>query len=139
VIRGPVPALILVVLLGGVAVGGCARPGEPPPPAGLRQPIGEFGNVLARQLDYPAGTEVRFVGFEQRAHDQLLFLFFELRQWPQMGPATLAYLVSRSTATAELEPSGMGGGIVLDGDLATDSELEHLRNGPQPPCPVARP
>jgi hypothetical protein len=105
---------------------------------GLRHPIGEFGNTLASQLDRPIGTDVRFVGFEQRAHDRLTILYFELAGSP-FGTPTLAYLVSRCTDAADLEPSGMGGGVVLGGDLRTDPELDHLRSAAQPPCPAARP
>jgi hypothetical protein len=137
VIRGSAPLLAIAAIIATIAAGGCTRAAEPPPPDGLGRPIDEFGQALASQLDQAVGTEVRFVGFEQREHDQLLFLFFELRQWPHLGPATLAYLVSRCTAHANLEPLGMGGGVVVGGDLATDPELEYLRSAAQPPCPAA--
>jgi hypothetical protein len=66
--------------------------------------------------------------------DRLTILIFELRSYPFVLPGELAYLASRCTPLEALDPRGMGGGIV-QGDPATDVELEYLRSYAQEPCP----
>lgn len=105
---------------------------DAPPPAGLARPIAEFGSTLASQLDRPL-THARFVRAET-GPDGLTILFFELHSYPFVLPSRLAYLVSRCAPLEALDPRGMGGGIV-QGDPATDDELEYLRSDAQPPCP----
>lgn len=104
-----------------------------PAPEGVGRPMDEFGAVLALQLDQPPLTDARFVGAETGA-DGLVVLFFELRSYPYLG-SRLAYLVSRCKPPDELDPWGMGGGFVVDGDPATDTELAYLRSDAQGPCP----
>ena len=106
---------------------------QAPTPAVLTRPIGEFGSVLASQLDQPPLTVARFVGMET-GPDRLIVLLFELRPYPYLG-GRLAFLVSRCVLPDRLEPWGMGGGFI-DGDPATDSELAYLRSDAQPPCPT---
>ena len=101
-------------------------------PAGLSRPIGDFGSVLASQLDQPPLTDVRFVGSEI-GRDGLVILFFELRPYPFVANR-LAYLASRCVSPDRLDPWGMSGGFI-DADPATDLELAHLRSDAQPPCP----
>ena len=105
-------------------------------PAGLARPIAEFGSTLASQLDRPLAY-ARFMRAET-GPDRLTVLFFELRSYPLVLPGELAYLVSRCTPLDELDPWGMGGGIV-QGDPATDNELEYLRSDAQEPCLSQRP
>lgn len=101
-------------------------------PARLSRPIGDFGSVLAGQLDQPPLTDVRFVGSET-GRDGLVILFFELRPYPFVA-SRLAFLASRCVPPDRLEPWGMSGGFI-DGDPATDPELAYLRSDAQPPCP----
>ena len=108
---------------------------EAPPPAGLRVPVTEFGNVLAAQLERPPGTDARFIGHEGRDRDLLVILLFELRAYPYLMQPELAYLVSRCTPLGDLDPWGMGGGVIPGGDWRTDPELQYLASGTQPPCP----
>ena len=103
-----------------------------PAPPDLTRPIGEFGSVLARELDQPPLTDARFVGAET-GPDGLVVLLFELRPYPYLG-GRLAYLAGRCVPPEELDPSGMGGGFI-DGDPATDTELAYLRSDAQPACP----
>jgi hypothetical protein len=103
-----------------------------PAPSVLARPVGEFGDVLARQLDQPPLTDVRFVGSETGPHS-LVILFFELRPYPFVG-SRLAFLASRCVPPDRLDPWGMSGGFI-DGDPATDAELAYLRSDAQPPCP----
>jgi len=101
-------------------------------PVGLSHPIGDFGSVLASQLDQPPLTGARFVGMET-GPDRLIVLFFELRPYPYLG-GRLAFLASRCVPPDRLDPWGMSGGFI-DGDPATDSELAYLRSDAQPRCP----
>jgi hypothetical protein len=79
-------------------------------------------------------TRARYVGLETRASDQLVVLRFELYGWPNLVPMR-AYVVSRCRPLAELDPRMMGGGIV-EGDFATNPELEYIRSSAQAPCPA---
>lgn len=108
---------------------------EAAPPAGLSVSMSEFGRVLVRQLERPPGTDARFVGFESRERDRLVILLFELRAYPYVLVPEVAFLASRCMDRAQLDPGGMSGGIVVDGDPATDPELEFLRSTTQPGCP----
>ncbi len=130
--------LTLLILAHPAALLGLVRLALPdaPAPAGLARPIAEFGSTLASQLDRPL-THARFMRAET-GPDRLTILFFELRSYPFVLPGELAYLVSRCTPPEALDPWGMGGGIV-QGDPATDYELEYLRSDAQPPCPAGAP
>jgi hypothetical protein len=108
---------------------------EAAPPAGLSAPTSAFGRVLVSQLERPPGTDARFVGFESRERDRLVILLFELRAYPYVLAPEVAFVASRCVDRGELEPGGMSGGIVVDGDPATDPELEFLRSRAQPGCP----
>jgi hypothetical protein len=77
-------------------------------------------------------TRARYIGAETRTSDQLVVLKFELYGWPNFVPMR-AYLASRCRSLADIDPSMMGGGIV-EGDFATDSELEYIRSSAQAPC-----
>ncbi len=130
--------LTLLILAHPAALLGLVRLALPdaPAPAGLAGPIATFGSTLASQLDRPL-THARFVRTET-GPDRLTVLFFELRRYPFVLPGEQAYLVSRCTPLEELDPWGMGGGIV-QGDPATDDELEYLRSDAQDPCPEPEP
>ena len=78
-------------------------------------------------------ARARYVGLETRASDQLLVLRFEIYGWPNLVPLR-AYLASRCRSLADVDPASMGGGIV-NGDFATDPELEYIRSSAQAPCP----
>jgi hypothetical protein len=79
-------------------------------------------------------TRARYIGAETRASDQLVVLKFELYGWPNLLPVR-AYLASRCRSLAELDPRMMSGGIV-EGDFATNTELEYIRSSAQRPCPA---
>ncbi|HEU0236197.1 MAG TPA: hypothetical protein VFR14_07120 [Candidatus Limnocylindrales bacterium] len=111
---------------------------DAPPPTGLRVPVPEFGRVLTAQLERPPGTIARFVGHQGRDRDLLVILLFELRAYPYVAPPELAYLVSRCTAMGELDPRGMGGGVIPGGDWRTDPELQYLALDAQPSCQSVR-
>ena len=78
-------------------------------------------------------TRARYIGLETRASDQLVVLRFELYGWPNFAPMR-AYLASRCRSLAEIDPTMMSGGIV-EGDFATNTELEYIRSSAQP-CPA---
>jgi hypothetical protein len=78
-------------------------------------------------------TRARYIGVETRASDQLVVLRFEIYGWPNLAPMR-AYLASRCRSLAEIDPNMMGGGVV-EGDFATDEELEYIRSSAQAPCP----
>lgn len=78
-------------------------------------------------------TRARYIGLETRASDQLVVLRFEIYGWPNLLPMR-AYLASRCRALPEIDPASMGGGVV-EGDFATDPELEYIRSSAQAPCP----
>jgi len=80
-------------------------------------------------------TRARFIGLETRDSDKLVVLRFELYGWPNLQPMR-AYLASRCRSLAEIDPRSMGGGIV-NGDFATDPELQYIRSSAQEPCPSA--
>lgn len=127
--------IVLLGVLGALAASPGAVPlalADSPVPAGLPRAVGEFGSVLARQLEQPPLTDARFVGSEA-GPDGFTVLYFELRPYPYLE-SRLAYLVSRCVPLDELDPQGMGGGFV-DGDPATDVELTNLRSDDQPACP----
>ena len=79
-------------------------------------------------------TRARYIGLEARASDQLVVLRFELYGWPNIAPMR-AYLASRCRSLAEIDPTMMSGGIV-EGDFATNTELEYIRSSAQAPCPA---
>jgi hypothetical protein len=79
-------------------------------------------------------TRARYIGLETRASDHLVVLRFEIYGWPNLVPMR-AYLSSRCRSLAEIDPAMMGGGIV-EGDFATDPELEYIRSSAQAPCPA---
>ena len=79
-------------------------------------------------------TRARYIGLETRASDQLVVLRFEIYGWPNLVP-TPAYLSSRCRSLAEIDPTMMSGGIV-EGDFATNTELEYIRSSAQAPCPA---
>jgi hypothetical protein len=79
-------------------------------------------------------TRARYIGLETRASDQLVVLRFELYGWPNFAPMR-AYLASRCRSLAEIDPRMMSGGIV-EGDFATNIELEYIRSSAQAPCPA---
>jgi len=130
--------LTLLILAHPAALLGLVRLALPeaPAPAGLARPIAEFGSTLASQLDRPLAY-APFMRAET-GPDRLTVLFFELRSYPFVLPGELAYLVSRCTPLEALDPWSMGGGIV-QGDPATDDELEYLRSDAQEPCPEPAP
>jgi hypothetical protein len=78
-------------------------------------------------------TRARYIGVETRASDQLVVLRFEIYGWPNLVPVR-AYLASRCRSLAEIDPRTMGGGVV-EGDFATDPELEYIRSSAQAQCP----
>jgi hypothetical protein len=78
-------------------------------------------------------TRARYLGLESRESDNLVVLRFEIYGWPNLLP-TRAYLASRCRSLAEIDPRSMGGGIV-EGDFATDPELQYVRSSAQAPCP----
>jgi hypothetical protein len=131
--------LIMAVFLGllaGPALLIRATMRDAEPPLGLSRPIGAFGTLLVNELDRSPTTHVRFIGHEWRPDDQLVILFFELRSWPYVAPPTIGYLVSRCSPIEALDATGMGGGLVLGGDVSRDPELEFLRDvEAQPSCP----
>ena len=101
-------------------------------PAELQGKLPAAKHALVHGLDR-GWTRARFTGVEARASDDLVVLMFELYGWPNLIP-TRAFLVSRCRPIADIDPRMMGGGVV-DGDFATDPELQHLRSPAQTPCP----
>ena len=124
-------------LLAGLAVlAPCATvlatpPDEPVPPE-VAPKLAAAKHSLVHNLDR-GWTRARFVGIETRAADQLVVLRFEIYGWPNLAPVR-AYLASRCRPLAELDPRMMSGGVV-EGDFATNPELEHIRSSAQNPCP----
>ncbi len=101
-------------------------------PSLVRRILPDAKRVLAGQLDlWPAS--IRYTGMETRRVDELVILQFEVRAFPFFA-VDRAYLASRCTPLADLDPAAMGGGRGVT-DFATDAELEHLRSDAQPPCP----
>ena len=108
-----------------------APPDEQAPPA-VQRLLPEAKEYLANQLDL-WNAHVRYTGVELRERDDLVILRFELSPFPFVQSEG-AYLVSRCTPVAELDPTGMGGGRGVT-DFSTDSELVHARSDDQPACP----
>jgi hypothetical protein len=129
--------LWVVGVLALVSLAPCATVLAVPPdaaaPADLAVKLPEAKHVVVHQLDR-GWTRARYVGLETRASDDLVVLQFEIYGWPNLTPVR-AYLVSRCRPLAQIEPRSMGGGVV-DGDFASDRELEHIRSPAQNPCPV---
>ena len=123
-------AAATILLIGIPALLWVATP-DATPPRNLGAPLGEFGSVLATQLDMPPLTHARFVRHESDG-DGTLILVFDLRSYPYVA-GRLAYLVARCVPPSDLEPRSMGGGFV-EGTTETDPELVHLRSDAQPPC-----
>lgn len=109
-----------------------AVPPDAAAPTELAAKLLEAKHALLNSLDRQ-WTRARFVGLETRASDNLVVLQFEIYGWPNLLP-TRAFLVSRCRPLADIDPRSMGGGVV-DGDFATNPELEHLRSPAQNPCP----
>lgn len=91
----------------------------------------EAKRALSSNLGTPLAY-VRYLGLETRETDRLVILQFEIRPWPYLVSEG-AYLASRCTPIAELDPRGMSGGAGIS-DFATDAELAYLRSDAQPPC-----
>jgi hypothetical protein len=110
-----------------------ATPPDEPAPPEIAPKLAAAKHAIVHELDR-GWTRARYIGLETRASDQLVVLRFEIYGWPNLVPMR-AYLVSRCRALAEIDPRMMGGGIV-EGDFATDPELEYLRSPAQPACPL---
>jgi hypothetical protein len=106
-------------------------PDEPAPPE-IAPKLAAAKHAIVHGIDR-GWTRARYIGLETRASDQLVVLRFEIYGWPNLVPMR-AYLVSRCRSLAEIDPRMMGGGII-DGDFATNPELEYIRSPAQAPCP----
>ena len=105
-------------------------PDEPAPPE-LAPKLAAAKHAIVHGLER-RWTRARYIGVETRDSDQLVVLRFEIYGWPNLVPMR-AYLVSRCRSLGEIDPMHMGGGIV-DGDFATNPELEYVRSSAQAPC-----
>lgn len=129
--------LWVVGIIALVSLAPCATVLAVPPdvaaPAELQAILPAAKHALVHGLDR-GWTRARFVGVETRASDELVVLQFEIYGWPNLLPMR-AYLVSRCRPLAQIiDPRSMGGGVV-DGDFASDPELQYLRSPAQNPCP----
>jgi hypothetical protein len=111
-------------------------PADEPAPPEIASKLAAAKHAIVHGLDR-GWTRARYIGVETRASDQLVVLRFELYGWPNFVPLR-AYLVSRCRSLAEVDPTMMGGGIV-EGDFATNPELEYIRSPAQAPCPPRSP
>lgn len=109
-----------------------AVPPDAPAPTELAVKLPGAKQALVQGLDR-GWTRARFLGVETRASDDLVVLQFEIYGWPNLLPIR-AFLISRCRPLAEIDPRSMGGGVV-DGDFASDPELEYIRSPAQNPCP----
>jgi hypothetical protein len=109
-----------------------ATPPDEPAPPEIAPKLAAAKHSLVHNLER-GWTRARYIGLETRASDQLVVLKFEIYGWPKLVPMR-AYLVSRCRSLAEIDPSHMSGGIV-EGDFATNPELEYIRSSAQRPCP----
>jgi hypothetical protein len=100
-------------------------------PSAVGRLLPDAKRALASNLD-SALAYVRYLGVETRQRDQLVVLQFEIRPWPYVF-ADRAYLASRCTPIANLDPRAMSGGRGVS-DWATDPELTYLRSDAQEPC-----
>jgi hypothetical protein len=128
--------LWIVAILALVSLAPCAtvlavRP-DAAAPAELQAILPAAKHALVHGLDR-GWTRARYVGVETRASDDLVVLEFEIYGWPNLTPMR-AYLVSRCRPLAQIDPRSMSGGVV-DGDFATNPELEYIRSPAQTPCP----
>jgi hypothetical protein len=128
--------LWVVGILALVSLAPCATVLAVPPdtaaPAELQAILPAAKHALVHGLDR-GWTRARFLGVEIRASDDLVVLQFEIYGWPNLTPMR-AYLVSRCRPLAQIDPRSMSGGVV-DGDFATNPELEYIRSPAQTPCP----
>jgi hypothetical protein len=128
---------VAAAAIGLAVLGPCATvlvvpPDEPAPPE-IAATLAAAKHSLVHNLDR-GWTRARYIGLETRASDQLVVLKFEIYGWPNFVPMR-AYLTSRCRSLAEIDPRMMSGGIV-DGDFATNAELEYIRSSAQTPCPA---
>ena len=126
----------IVGLLALVSFAPCAAlvaiPADAAAPTEVQAKLPAAKAAIVSGLDRPQWTRARFIGMETCASDNLVVLMFELYGWPNFLPAR-AFLISRCRPLADIEPRSMGGGVV-DGDFATDPELEYIRSPAQTPC-----
>jgi len=108
-------------------------PTDEPAPPEIAPKLAAAKHAIVHGLDR-GWTRARYIGLEARASDQLVVLRFELYGWPNFAPMR-AYLASRCRSLAEIDPTMMSGGIV-EGDFATNTELEYIRSSAQAPCPA---
>ena len=108
-------------------------PTDEPAPPEIAPKLAAAKHAIVHGLDR-GWTRARYIGVETRASDQLVVLRFEIYGWPNLAPMR-AYLSSRCRSLAEIDPRMMGGGVV-EGDFATDPELEYIRSSAQAPCPA---
>jgi hypothetical protein len=134
-------ALAAAIVIGLVALGPCATvlvvPADESAPPEVAVKLTAAKRAIVDGLDRVWWTRARYVGLETRASDHLVVLRFELYGWPNFVPVR-AYLASRCRPLADIDPRMMGGGIV-DGDFATNLELEYLRSPAQGPCRAVNP
>jgi hypothetical protein len=126
-----------VIAIGLAALAPCATvlvvpPDEPAAPE-IAPKLAAAKHAIVHGLDR-GWTRARYIGLETRASDQLVVLRFEIYGWPNLVPMR-AYLSSRCRPLAEIDPRMMSGGIV-EGDFATNAELEYIRSSAQTPCPA---
>ncbi len=122
--------LFIVVALSGPQVAALMNPDADASEA-VRRVLPDAKRVLIRNFELPASS-VRYVGIETRNRDNLIVLQFEIRTFPFIT-VDRAFLGSRCTPIADLDPMAMSGGRGVT-DFATDAELEHLRSDLQPGC-----
>ena len=103
------------------------------PPTGLGRPIRAFSDAIWHLFGRSPLWYTRFVAVET-GPDDLVILYFEVRDYPYLTPGAEVFLVARCSPIGAIDPAGMGGGTVI-GTRANDAELEYLRSDAQPECP----